>query len=79
MDNTLTDQSLALIRNAVRLAGKKPLADRAGVSDALLRHCNDPDFSPTARTMRKLECAAVAVLAERAADAVDADRTGAAA
>ena len=78
--DTLTDRSLTLIRNAVRLVGKKPLASKAGVSDALLRHCESPDFSPTARTMRKLELASISVLAERKpiTNGADASREAAA-
>lgn len=65
--DTLIDQSIARIREAVRLIGKKPLADRAGVSDAILHNLADADYSPTARTLRKLERAAGDVLAKRCA------------
>lgn len=65
---TLVDQSIRVIRNVAQIIGKKPLADRAGLSDALLRQVNSPDYSPTARTLRKLELAAKEVLAERQAD-----------
>lgn len=61
---TFVDQSLDLIRAAVKRIGKKPLATRAGISDAILHSVDEGDFSPTARTLRKLENAAAEVMAE---------------
>lgn len=65
--STLVDKSINLVRAAAKAVGKKPLAARAGIPDGCLRRVNDPDFSPTARTLRKLERAAAEVLAECAA------------
>lgn len=62
---TLVDQSIALVRRAVAAIGKKPLASRVELSDELLRNVDDPDYSPTVRSLRKLETAARAVLNER--------------
>lgn len=62
---TYVDQSLALVRRAVAAIGKKPLAGRVNLSDAILRGVADADFSPTARSLRKLENAARDVLRER--------------
>lgn len=67
MSTSHVDKSLELVRSAVSVIGKKPLACRAGIPDGCLRRVGDPDFSPTARTLRKLEDAAVKVLAECAA------------
>lgn len=67
MSEPLVDQSLNLIRSAARIVGKKPLATRAGISDAILRFVYEQDYSPTARTLRKLELAAMQVLAEQSA------------
>jgi ribosome-binding protein aMBF1 (putative translation factor) len=62
---SFVDQSISLIRQAVGHVGKKPLARRVRVSDASLRRLDHSDFSPTARTLRKLESAARDVLRER--------------
>jgi hypothetical protein len=64
MTEPLIDQSLNLVRAAVKKIGKKPLAARADVSDGILRNVDREDFSPTARTLRKLERVAVEVLAK---------------
>jgi ribosome-binding protein aMBF1 (putative translation factor) len=62
---TFVDQSLELVRRAVASVGKKPLAARVKLSDAVLRAVDESDFSPTARTLRKLESAARDVLRDR--------------
>lgn len=65
---TFIDQSLDLVRRAAKRLGKKPLAARAGVSDASLRTVESPGFSPTARTLRKLETEAARAESEGALD-----------
>ncbi len=52
---TFIDQSIALVRRAARAVGKKPLADRIGKSDAILRNVENQDWNPTASTLRQLE------------------------
>jgi hypothetical protein len=58
------DRAISRVRKAVALAGKKPLAARADVAHGVLRHVESTDFSPTAGTLRKLENASIAILAE---------------
>jgi predicted transcriptional regulator len=60
----MIDQSLEIVRAAVRRFKKKPLADRASVSDAILRNVHDHDWDPRSTTLRKLEDAAAALDAE---------------
>lgn len=72
---SMIDHSLDMVRRAAALIGKKPLAARAEVSDALLRDVGEPDFSPNARTLRKLEAAARAVLLEKGERVDDYDGT----
>lgn len=62
--DTFVDKSLIVVRKAVTAIGKRPLAALAGVPDGCLRHVDRPEYSPTARTLRKLERAAAKVLAE---------------
>lgn len=55
---SLIEQSLSTIRAAVTRFKKKPLADRAGISDSLLRNAHDPEWDPRSTTLRRLEKAA---------------------
>jgi len=52
---THVDTSIARVRAAAANLGKKPLADRAGVGDTLLRGVESPDWNPTASTLRTFE------------------------
>jgi ribosome-binding protein aMBF1 (putative translation factor) len=54
----LVDQSISIVRAAANRFGKKPLADRVGLSDSILRKVDSKDWSPTANTLRSLEEAA---------------------
>lgn len=71
---SFVDQSISLVRRAVGHIGKKPLAMRVKISDASLRRVDQADFSPTARTLRKLEAAARDVLRERGVAFGEAER-----
>lgn len=55
---TLVDRSIANIRRAVKRIGKKPMADRIGATDSLLRDVMADRWNPTASTLRALEEAA---------------------
>lgn len=67
----LVDQSIAVVRAAARRFGKKPLADRRGLSDAILRNCEDVNWDPRSKTLRKLEAAAAELEAENGGTAGD--------
>jgi ribosome-binding protein aMBF1 (putative translation factor) len=56
---SMVDQSIIAIRAAVTRFKKKPLADRANISDSLLRNVHDSDWDPRSTTLRRLEKAAV--------------------
>lgn len=51
-------QAIETVRKAVTRFKKKPLADRAGLSDYILRDVHSDNFNPQADTLRKLEDAA---------------------
>jgi DNA-binding phage protein len=53
------------VRAAIKAAGKHAVADRAGLGDTILRAALDPHWNPTARTLGKLESAALEILSER--------------
>jgi predicted transcriptional regulator len=71
---SLIEQSLSTIRAAVTRFKKKPLADRAGVSDSLLRDVADADWDPRATTLRKLEGAALSLEKEHGPETSDVHR-----
>jgi hypothetical protein len=62
---TFVDRSVELVRRAVALIGKKPLARRAEVAHGVLRNLDAADFSPHARKLRALERASRQTLRER--------------
>lgn len=56
------DRSIEIVRRAVAMIGKKPLARMARVNHGVLRNVDGADFSPHARKLRNLELAARDVL-----------------
>mgnify|MGYP001545168099 CR=1 FL=1 len=71
---SLIDQSIGTVRNAVSRFKKKPLAARAGVSDAILRNVHDADWNPCAATLRTLEGAAASLEKENGPSGAPAQR-----
>lgn len=59
---TFVDRSVGLVRKAVAIIGKKPLARAADVAAGVLRNVESEDFSPHARVLRSLELASRAEL-----------------
>jgi hypothetical protein len=54
----LVEQSIAIVRKAAARYGKKPLTDRKGLSDNILRNVDSAQWDPRAKTLRALEEAA---------------------
>jgi hypothetical protein len=54
----LVDQSKERVRAAVARFGKKPLADKAGLTDSIVRNAHDQGWDPRSTTLRSLEVAA---------------------
>lgn len=56
------DRAIARVRRGVKLAGSKlAFARRAGLDDTNLRRLHEPDWNPTADTLRRAESASVAL------------------
>lgn len=61
----LVDQSIETVRAAVKRFGKKPLANKAGLTDSIVRNAHDQDWDPRSTTLRSLEVAAAELTKER--------------
>lgn len=70
----LVDQSIESVRKAAKRFGKKPLAVRQGLSDAILRNVQDANWDPRSGTLRKLEIAAAELEAIHGPERPDAHR-----
>jgi cobalamin biosynthesis Mg chelatase CobN len=71
---SLVDQSLTIVRAAVRRFKKLPLASAAGISDHVLRKVHEPDWDPRSTTLRRLEKAAAELEKEHGPESPDVHR-----